>query len=98
MNDSEAMTDKIFHCNLHFSGHVQGVGFRYQVLQIAKEFEVSGMVRNLLDGRVQLEAEGAEEEVRGFAKEVENRLDMYIRKVERTEGNRSQKYRGFTIC
>ena len=52
----------IYHENVFFSGHVQGVGFRYAVLQVAKEYEVAGVVANLADGRVQLEAEGAEAE------------------------------------
>jgi acylphosphatase len=91
------ITDEIFHCTLHFSGHVQGVGFRYQVLQIAKEFDVSGTVRNLMDGRVLLEAEGDPGEVRAFVHEVEDRLDMYIRKVERAEGTRAPRHKGFII-
>lgn len=87
-----------FHSTLHFSGHVQGVGFRYQVLQIAKEFDVAGFVRNLPDGRVQLEAEGEREEVRGFILEIENRLDMFIRKVERNEVMRPSRHKGFGIA
>jgi acylphosphatase len=92
------IADQKFQSTLHFSGHVQGVGFRYQVLQVAKEFEVSGFVKNLMDGRVQLEAEGDEEEVRAFVAEVEDRLDMYIRKVERVEGIRPARHKGFIIC
>src|SRR5215813_12067767 len=42
-------------CERFFTGRVQGVGFRYQTLQLAKGFEVSGWVMNLPDGRVQLE-------------------------------------------
>ena len=43
-----------------YSGHVQGVGFRYSVKSLAPGFEVTGTIRNLLDGRVELLAEGAE--------------------------------------
>ena len=39
-----------------YEGHVQGVGFRYATKNIARGFEVTGTVRNLPDGRVQLEA------------------------------------------
>ena len=42
-----------------YSGHVQGVGFRYTVKTVAWGFEVTGTVRNLQDGRVELIAEGA---------------------------------------
>lgn len=40
------------------SGHVQGVGFRWFVLQAARRLELCGSVRNLRDGRVELEAQG----------------------------------------
>lgn len=39
-------------------GRVQGVGFRYHVLQIAREMGVTGFVRNLWDGSVEVVAEG----------------------------------------
>lgn len=89
--------DEVYHCSALFSGRVQGVGFRYRALQIAREFEVSGFVRNLADGRVQLEAEGAQEEVEAFLDSVADRLDVFIRKTERRCGERRPHYRGFTI-
>ena len=41
------------------SGVVQGVGFRYFVVDRAAEAEVKGWVRNLRDGRVEIVAEGS---------------------------------------
>ncbi|MEX0325075.1 MAG: acylphosphatase [Puniceicoccaceae bacterium] len=92
-----ATTVEVLHHSVFFSGHVQGVGFRYKTLQIAKEFEVSGFVRNLPDGRVQLEAEGMDAEVRGFVAEVNDRLSVYIRRTESHEEHRKQVFMGFTI-
>ena len=43
---------------MYFSGHVQGVGFRYTTRSVASRFAVTGYVRNLPDGRVELVAEG----------------------------------------
>jgi acylphosphatase len=39
-------------------GRVQGVGFRYHVLQLAREMGITGYVRNLWDGSVEVVAEG----------------------------------------
>lgn len=88
---------EVLHASVWFTGRVQGVGFRYQALQVAKEFEVSGSVQNLPDGRVLLEAEGAEGEVRGFVAAVRERLESYIRQVEQTEARRAPQFRGFSI-
>ncbi len=52
------------------SGHVQGVGFRCFVWRAAKGLGLTGWVRNLEDGRVELEAEGQTETLRLFLKEV----------------------------
>ncbi|MDR1789547.1 MAG: acylphosphatase [Opitutaceae bacterium] len=83
--------------NIHFSGRVQGVGFRYATLQAAKEFEVSGVVRNLDDGRVQLEVEGRPGEVEAFVAEIGERLHGHIRSTERRGGVREARFSGFSI-
>ena len=48
---------------IHYGGRVQGVGFRYTVRDIASRLAVVGFVRNLPDGRVQLEIEGEPGEI-----------------------------------
>lgn len=85
------------HLTAYFSGHVQGVGFRYQTMQVAKGFEVTGFVRNLSDGRVHLEVEGQPAEVRDFFAAVREHLSGYIRKTEQTETRRAPEFRGFAI-
>jgi acylphosphatase len=87
----------VHHETVFFSGHVQGVGFRYSVLQVAKEFEVTGFVRNLADGRVQLDAEGTEADVAAFISSVEEKMHGYIRKVERSAQKRPPQYSSFAI-
>ena len=51
---------------VHYSGRVQGVGFRYTAKQVAAGYEIVGTVRNLSDGRVELVAEGAHDELEAF--------------------------------
>jgi acylphosphatase len=94
---SRSLMSDVHHETVFFSGHVQGVGFRYSVLQVAKEFEIAGFVSNLLDGRVQLEAEGTAEEVAAFVDAVQEKMHGYIRKVERNGETRPATFRGFTI-
>jgi len=40
-------------------GRVQGVGFRYFVLECAIQLDLSGWVRNMQDGTVEVTAEGS---------------------------------------
>ncbi len=87
----------VHHESVCFSGRVQGVGFRYATLQVAKEFDVAGYVCNLPDGRVQLEAEGRAEDVAAFVAAVEERMHGYIRKTERSARRAAAQFSGFGI-
>ena len=87
----------ICHATVFFSGRVQGVGFRYQTVQVAQEFEVSGWVMNLPDGRVQLETEGQPGEVRDFIAALQERMEGHIRKTEQTIETRAPQFSGFSI-
>ncbi|MSU65720.1 MAG: acylphosphatase [Opitutus sp.] len=87
----------VHHEIAYFTGRVQGVGFRYTALQVAKEFEVAGHVSNLADGRVQLEVEGRAEEIAKFIAAVEERMHGNIRKTERSARARSPQFSGFVI-
>ncbi len=49
-----------------FHGRVQGVGFRYTTNRIARGFSVTGFVRNLSDGTVEMIASGSASEVQRF--------------------------------
>lgn len=85
------------HESVFFSGHVQGVGFRYTTLQIAKEFEVTGYVQNLPDGRVQLEVEGHPKDVRDFIATIHERMHGYIRRIEQKNSAATREFSSFTI-
>ena len=62
---------------VHYTGHVQGVGFRYTATTIAGKHSVAGYVQNLPDGRVRLVAEGQEKEVDALLEEVQSAMSRY---------------------
>jgi acylphosphatase len=81
-----------------YSGRVQGVGFRYAVHNTAKGFEVTGYVRNLTDGRVELVAEAAKEELDAFLQAIrDSEVGRFIRQEQPCWGDAKNEFRGFTI-
>lgn len=81
-----------------YSGDVQGVGFRYTVKSVATGFEVTGTVRNLPNGRVELIAEGSRGEVEAFRQAIrESGLDHFIRDEDVTWADARGDFRGFEI-
>jgi acylphosphatase len=76
------MSTHVSHRDVWYTGHVQGVGFRAQVLALARGFDVTGYVQNLPDGRVYLHAEGKGAEVEGFTDEIVKSLDGHIKSEE----------------
>ncbi len=84
--------------NILFSGHVQGVGFRYTAKTVATGFEITGTVRNLLDGRVELIAEGKREELEAYrAALYDAGLAGFIRDEQLSWSPAENKFRGFEI-
>ena len=84
------------HC--FFEGRVQGVGFRYTTRNIAINFNVTGYVRNLPDGRVEIVAEGPEAEVSDFIDAVSGRMGRFIHTVDKKEEPALGEYPYFGIA
>lgn len=83
-----------------YDGRVQGVGFRYTVKSLATEFDVSGWVRNLSDGRVELLAVSADDdELDAFLQEIlDSRLAHHIKGVAASETEVPEGLCGFVIA
>ncbi len=82
----------------HFSGRVQGVGFRFTCQSLARGYEVAGHVRNLPDGDVELVAEGESIELDKFFAVIELEMSHYIQNVDIcTVSDDSEPLFGFSI-
>jgi len=81
-----------------FSGHVQGVGFRFTAVALARRFpSVTGYVRNLRDGRVELVAEGPDSELAEFLRQVQEEMSGYIREVKVHYAEPTGEFSGFGV-
>jgi acylphosphatase len=80
-----------------YSGSVQGVGFRFNANREAESFDVTGYVRNLPDGRVELVAEGEREEVERYLAAVADRMARNIRDVQQSENPTDGHFHAFEI-
>ena len=84
--------------HIFYSGRVQGVGFRYTVKTLANGFEVTGVVRNLSDGRVELMAEGTKEELEAFRRAIQDsEVGRFIRNEQSAWSEATGGFRGFEI-
>ncbi len=80
-----------------FSGHVQGVGFRYTTHNIAQRHNVFGYVRNLPDGRVELVMEGEEREMDVVVKDLRQRMQDYVDNIESQAAPATGEFERFRI-
>ena len=67
-----------------FAGRVQGVGFRYTACELAKPLRLSGTVRNLTDGTVELVAEGHTQDIDQLVRDLRDRFAGFILNVVQT--------------
>ena len=68
--------------HLIFSGDVQGVGFRYHANYISQRLGVTGWVKNLYDGRVEMEAQGTEAQIESLIAQLKAQRFVEIRDIE----------------
>lgn len=80
-----------------FAGQVQDVGFRYTAERIARRYELTGFVRNLPDGSVEMLAQGAGQDIEDFLRDIRNTFTGYIRETQIEEVLPNPKYKDFRI-
>ena len=80
-----------------YHGRVQGVGFRATVCDLAADFPVTGYVRNLNDGTVELVADGSSVDLDAFLAAVSDRFSRHVTRADVQEVPAGEPFTGFTI-
>jgi len=68
--------------HVYYMGRVQGVGFRFTARNVADELDVTGWVKNLGDGRVEIVAESEEGVLKEFLDKINEYFYQYIEDVD----------------
>lgn len=82
---------------IYFFGNVQGVGFRYTACSIASRFAVTGYVRNIRNGSVELVVEGNVGEIDRFLNTLRDRMSGLIDREEMSESPSTSEFTSFEI-
>jgi acylphosphatase len=80
-----------------FAGFVQGVGFRFTTKMLAGGYAVTGWVRNLADGTVEVEAQGEKDEVRAFIDRIRSEMKRNIVETTLTWTGARMDEQGFSV-
>ena len=91
------MANKIIRRRLTFHGRVQGVGFRWTAKFLAGEIGITGWVRNLYSGDVQMEVQGTRAQINGMINSLKNERFIRIDSVDSTEIAPVTGERGFSV-
>lgn len=82
---------------VHYSGQVQGVGFRFSTQKVARRHPVTGFVENLVDGRVRVVVEGEHAAVSDFLRDVVSTMAGFIREVNVKDRSATDAFTSFEI-
>ena len=83
---------------VRYEGRVQGVGFRFTVVNLAQRLDVTGWVKNDFDGSVSMVAEGEEDPLMTLLQAIQNsQLDRYITNELVRRSTATSEFESFSI-
>ncbi|MCK4914122.1 MAG: acylphosphatase [Planctomycetes bacterium] len=80
-----------------FVGRVQGIGFRFTAFDAANRHRLTGMVRNLSDGTVEMFAQGFEKDIKNCVADIKKSYSKNIREIKIEEAVVNPRYEDFKI-
>jgi acylphosphatase len=80
-----------------FRGRVQGVGFRFTVLNVAKRYQLTGLVRNLPDGTVEMIAQGCSDDIENCIRDINESFGYNVEDTQVEDVSADRRYRDFKI-
>jgi acylphosphatase len=80
-----------------FSGQVQGVGFRFTAFNMANRHQLTGFVRNLPDGTVEMLIQGTSGAIDDCIRDIKEYFSGYIRETKIKEIPSNPQYKDFEI-
>jgi len=80
-----------------YSGTVQGVGFRWTTMRALQDLTLTGYVRNLLDGRVELLLEGETADLDRALARIRDALGAHIHEEAQTVTAATGEFAGFGV-
>ena len=84
--------------HVFYVGRVQGVGFRYTAEKLALDLKLTGWVKNLPDGRVELVCEGPKKKIEELLSAIKNSaLTRYIQAIECAWEESKNEFKDFTV-
>lgn len=76
---------------------VQGVGFRFTSQRIASRYRLSGWVRNLPNGSVEMIVQGPEQSIQNCINDIQEAFRGYIKQTDTEEVQPDPAREGFQV-
>ncbi len=96
-NDKSTRSDRTQRRIVRYGGRVQGVGFRYTATRVAEHYDVTGYVKNLPGGQVEVVVEGPRGQIDDFLAALEREMGRHIRDVQSHEGFSTGEWSDFHV-